>query len=70
MGKDRFDKLEEILGEFVNRCDELGFDVYGGSGEGTLQIEVVPREIQEQCPCMKEPSYNCGMKCSRCGREL
>lgn len=27
-------------------------------------------EVEEQCPCMKEPSYNCGMKCSRCGREL
>lgn len=27
-------------------------------------------EEQEQCPCMKEPSYNCGIKCSRCGREL
>ena len=27
-------------------------------------------EVKEQCPCMKEPSYNCGMKCSRCGREL
>lgn len=24
----------------------------------------------EQCPCMKEPSYHCGMKCSNCGREL
>lgn len=27
-------------------------------------------EVEDQCPCMKEPSYNCGMKCSRCGREL
>ncbi len=25
---------------------------------------------EKQCPCMKEPSLNCGMKCSRCGREL
>jgi hypothetical protein len=27
-------------------------------------------EVKEECPCMKEASYNCGMKCSRCGREL
>ena len=27
-------------------------------------------EEHEQCPCMNEKSYNCGMKCSRCGREL
>lgn len=26
--------------------------------------------IAEKCPCMKEPSINCGIKCSRCGREL
>lgn len=27
-------------------------------------------KAKEECPCMREPSYNCGMKCSRCGREL
>ena len=37
------------------------------------QLEQAKREMLvaiEECPCMKEESINCGMKCSRCGREL
>lgn len=34
------------------------------------EIKDLKGEAKEECPCMKEPSYNCGMKCSRCGREL
>lgn len=33
-------------------------------------FEIIKSEVIEECPCMKEPSYGCGMKCSRCGREL
>ena len=38
----------------------------------TEKIKVIAEisEEHEQCPCMNEKSYNCGMKCSRCGREL
>lgn len=35
-----------------------------------VEFEIIKSETIEECPCMKEPSYNCGMKCSRCGREL
>lgn len=39
------------------------------------QLERIEREkevksIKEECPCMKEESYNCDMRCSMCGREL
>ena len=38
----------------------------------TEKIKVIAEisEEHEQCPCINEKSYNCGMKCSRCGREL
>ena len=38
----------------------------------TEKIKVIAEipEEHEQCPCMNEKSYNCGMKRSRCGREL
>lgn len=36
----------------------------------TMVKDTNMKVIKEECPCMKEPSYNCGMKCSRCGREL
>ena len=38
----------------------------------TEKIKVIAEisEEHEQCPYMNEKSYNCGMKRSRCGREL
>ena len=38
----------------------------------TEKIKVIAEisEEHEQCPCINEKSYNCGMKCSRCGRKL
>ncbi len=35
-----------------------------------VEFEIIKSETTEECSCMKEPSYNCGIKCSRCGREL
>lgn len=38
--------------------------------EQHVEFNIIKSENSEECPCMKEPSYHCGMKCSRCGREL
>jgi len=63
----------------VTECDTTGIvgkNVYyvrtnsGGKLFFKQNLKKHVGEVKDECPCMKEPSYNCGMKCSRCGREL
>ncbi|MBB6622052.1 hypothetical protein H7E67_01285 [Clostridium gasigenes] len=70
MEKDKYELLEECMNEFVDKLDKIGFDVLGGEGNNSIEIEIIERAVNKQCPCMKEKSLNCGMKCSNCGREL
>lgn len=59
----------------VTDCDTTGIvgkNVYyvrtitGGQLFFRQNLEKYTEGVKGQCPCMKEPSYNCGMKCSRC----
>lgn len=60
-------KLEdEIMENVINHIVDNISKEAQRLGAGRIDYEVA----EEECPCMKEPSYNCGMKCSRCGREL
>ena len=60
-------KLEdEIMENVINHIVDNISKEAQRLGTGRIDYEVV----EEECLCMKEPSYNCGMKCSRCGREL
>lgn len=56
-----FPKIESV-DVVIDMLVELKGLIYSNTG--------IPNSALEECPCMKEPGYNCGMKCSRCGREL
>lgn len=55
------EKIAEVSQEYINVIKGLALAKFKENEE---------LEQQEQCPCMEEESLNCGMKCSRCGREL
>ena len=44
---DRYDLLEQFVSEFVNKLDEIGFDVLGGNTPNSIEIEIVDRECSD-----------------------
>lgn len=44
---DRYELLEKFISEFVNRLDEIGFDVLGGNTINSIELEIVDRECSE-----------------------
>lgn len=62
------DKLNEVFYAWQEKHNYKP-TFYTVVDEEIVEVEKVSKKIEE-CPCMKEPSYNCGIKCSRCGREL
>lgn len=56
-----FPKIESV-DVVINMLEELKGLIYSNKG--------ISKSALEECPCMREKSINCGMKCSRCGREL
>lgn len=53
---------------YINDLEEMLIKV--AEGKKMVNKPRAIEEVEEECPCMKEKSLNCGMKCSMCGREL
>ena len=41
---DRFERLQELISEFVNELGEIGFDVFGENKGISLVLEIVDRD--------------------------
>lgn len=42
--KDKYDNLEELLGEFIENLEKLGFEAYGCNEGGSIIIEIKHKE--------------------------